>query len=477
MPRIPNPPFIETGIPSVSPETGNGGTAYITDLCHIPPQFRGGYENGMAVVATLPGEMERGGSLAMFLNKGRAPESLIQGWTHLKDAYIDAGYNNFSVTNISSMMASQHYGEYVYACVHRSSGDGYKNIEQIWRTRDPRILEVRHHTAWDASVGGARYPSSLFTGTGHMHVSSTYHPRIWTVRENRVMSWIDRGVGWWPAITVSWIGGPTSWQFEGGHFVQWYSKPNGRTDIRGPFLSFPWRQGRTGPPELWWIVPELNEIGERTGRNLIYAAKWKVGQWRHPGGDWELWDDDHGPGLGANGYGMEGTLPGDGLGYNPQGIAFEHDWFDDAHIVGILPPFRGLSRTGILPTYFRFHRDRLVNGRMWIMASRGENIYGKSGTWDGLWWGYSDDDGRNWRTLRPMSPAAGEPYTGVSGPASRAGNFAMMQNGMMLTSVRGSMGRNRQLLITPNWTPQGIGTPSRRPTIYKHGESKGAVWL
>lgn len=479
--RVPNPPFIETGIPSVSPVEGNTGTAFIADLCVIPPKFRGGYENGMAVIATLPGEMSTSGSLGMWLNKGKSPESLIQGWTHLPDAYIDAGYNNYSVTSYSMAMASQHYGEYVYGCVFRSSGDGWKNIEMLWRTRSPSLLEIRHWQSWDPTVGAANYPRSLFSGAGQLHVSSTYHPRLWLIRGSQVLSWIDRGTGWWPAIHHSWVsrgGGPDTWSFEAGHYVQWYNKPDGRTDIRGPFLSFPWRKGRHAPPELWWIVPETNEIGERTGRNLIYASKWMDGKWRHPGDNFSLGDDNHGPGM-KTPYPLEGyTEPGHGTGYNPLGKAFEHDWFKDENIVGVLPPLRGMSRDGDLPPFFRFHRDRVVSKRLWMMASRGNNIYADGGMWDGLWWGYSDDDGKTWRTVRPMSPAAGEPYVNVSGPAARAGNFAMMQNGMMVTSVRASMPefRNRQVLITPNWTPQGVGTPSRRPTIYKRGESAGAVW-
>jgi hypothetical protein len=137
----------------------------------------------------------------------------------------------------------------------------------------------------------------------------------------------------------------------------------------GPVLVFPWRCGNYGAPELWYFV--MRGIRQKAVFD-IYAARWKRHQYQRVP-NLTLGDD---PDFEA---GTRRFPTG-----NPDGYAFEYDWFHKSKKVGTVGPFPngdvwnqvedpfGFEDSLVRWPGFRVVRDYNRIGRMqFIMANNG----------------------------------------------------------------------------------------------------------
>lgn len=185
-----------------------------------------------------------------------------------------------------------------------------------------------------------------------------------------------------------------------------------------PCFVKPWATDAMPAPELWFFVPEYNG-GARTGRWEIYRSRWLAGQRRrghyeHPSGYYgfsEYLDDDNAFNAGTN------TFPR----RNHYGFAFESDWYNHAHKVGVTGPFPSTEYGGgggggggsnmlhaqgrmglvtdVMGPQFRIERDRKRYGVLHLVYANfvpdGGDYYGGLNATD-VWYSTSRNDGATW---------------------------------------------------------------------------------
>lgn len=165
-----------------------------------------------------------------------------------------------------------------------------------------------------------------------------------------------------------------------------------------PQLVKPWSTDASEPPEVWFFVPEVLQLpvvgnvasGDKvTGRLAIYRARWRAGQRvranfsNAPFGTPEVEALDDDPAF-TDGRRRHPRL-------NPGGWAFERNWHDAAHLVGVAGPF-----TFNAPDLrIRVERDRQRYGVLHMTFVDFMNPYYQNGVAN-VWYSSSHDDGRHW---------------------------------------------------------------------------------
>lgn len=181
------------------------------------------------------------------------------------------------------------------------------------------------------------------------------------------------------------------------HRVPW-----GEQRFTLPAFVKPWSTDAATPaPELWFLVPQLNG-GNFTGCFELYRSRWLAGQRRRidvaspvtGARDVEVLDDD------ANFSDGNTRYPR----HNPHGYAFEANWQDANHRVGVVGPLPGLDLSGYNPDLsyadqwqFKIERDRHRPGVLhFVFATSGPTSYDPYAKIGAVWFAESLDDGVHW---------------------------------------------------------------------------------
>ena len=162
-------------------------------------------------------------------------------------------------------------------------------------------------------------------------VSDDATPFIWTtfgdVSDNGAdcgyFGFADDGSGTFGSMFQNQVTGDRKVTGQLAAYYQTTSLPDGIYAF-GPVLVHPWRCGNYGAPELWYFV--MHGFGPKT-RFDIYAAKWGRHQYQPVPN--LIFDDDP--------FFESGQRRFPSL--NPEGYAFDHDWYRPANKISSIGPF------------------------------------------------------------------------------------------------------------------------------------------
>lgn len=324
-------------------------------------------------------------------------------------------------------VASQRSGEYSYVFQHQDREGLFTStrLVTVFKVTRSEYVQVA------GVAGGGNVFTSFFTllscfGDGQFHVSDEEQPFIWNVYDSvhsgstaSVTGFRDdnsQNIGYYIAagggVTYNTIFGQSA------AFFQQYTLPSGLYGY-GPYLVHPWASGSYNPPEMWYFINEFNTTGQTTGRFKIYRSQWKKSQYVKPTG-YKFGDD-------ANYEAGSSRYPA----LNPLGYAFEHNVFDDAHLVGIIGPFQEAAvynpDSGVVasaqnaanttatkipigspaanPLGFAVVRDKKRSNVLHLVISDGGTYPTDAGVLNRIWFTNSADDGATWGRVTQVSPA------------------------------------------------------------------------
>lgn len=406
MSRLANPPILLTDITTnvYFSEAVNDGTGYrkryinaddgIWDAVVIPRSFeQTGFIGGLVAGNILSGDVST--FSAIHMHQRALATDYKRGWNYVNESAFGTYRGNFGEGRAEIALAAQREGNGVYLLQHVSTE--YAETTRVAALTRPEFVDTIYQKGFYLSDFGpafrVNYDSDFF-------VSDDENPFFWAVEGVNtgvattvgfVADGTDLGVtrmdydhtdqNPYSALYGVYVSPGSGFHSSGtcSNFRQKYPFPRGVAGY-GPFLSFPWRCGTYGAPELFFYVPEYDSNGYTTGRIKIFRSEWKRGAWKRydnprpdkplsyqtqiayytgyqtgypvtvPGGpavynfhpdrsrSFEeipyIIDDD--PAYNAGPHAPNGTRFPKG---NPAGFAFDHRWYKTTNHVGTVGPF------------------------------------------------------------------------------------------------------------------------------------------
>lgn len=300
-------------------------------------------------------------------------------------------------------LAAQRLGDYVYVITWNSTrtgsmpdGFGFPTrfdtngnfkIFKVGPSGNPTTVlnQTISTVSEDPAIGITQCPlPGLISGYGagsgsrtELFVSDDATPFIWHTSGDISNLWVGGNPVWTCAFQES-GGSPGSWKDSNdgkhhltgqiGAYAQQSHLPAGQYGF-GPYLVHPWSAGNYGPPEQWYFI--CRGAGKQCAFD-IYRSVWARGQYVRDSSI-VLADDSA---FMANSR----QYPAG----NPDGWAFDHDWYQASKKVGTCGPFPDadvLNRAdahgnSIVYPYFRVLRDRKRIGQLHIVFGDGKPISG-----------------------------------------------------------------------------------------------------
>lgn len=404
---------------------------------------------------------------------------------------IPSGNSNLSFS-AAGAVASQRQGQYAYCFMYFARSGIFTDTIQttVYKVTRDEYVQVAGVTGGQQVLTGSNSTSATLpllnvANAGQFFVSDEEEPFIWNVSgsvslggQALMTGFRDDNSG---NIGYSLPNGSfgTAYYGQAAAYLQAVNLPAGMHGF-GPYIVHPWSSGNYAPPELWYFINEFDESGwNTTGRFLVYRARWKKGAYVKPVGV-QFADD---PDFEAN----LTSFPK----LNPLGYGWETKIFDDAHLVGIVGPFNGISVynpkgdafaalqnstsvhgspvgapasydfTGsnktVLPFAFKVVRDKKRFGSLHIIAIDG-GVYPNDGTLlNRVWYSNSADDGKTWTRMSQISPAIQPATQGTAAVVANLPTSAAVQR----TGIPTSAGlQTSEMVSYNNWSNGAVAMPS-----------------
>lgn len=254
-----------------------------------------------------------------------------------------------AVANSPHVIAHLKRPRYRYWVPRVTGPDAGARTEQrmkIVRIHPDHTVETRFdHASHESVISDYAQGNGGLTNLYHdLFVSDDATPFIWQtfgdVSGLYGLSFADqhsyyRGVGYWgfPDDGTNQTGGYIKdggqlFGYTGAYFQQIFL-PDGIFAF-GPVLVHPWRAGPHGAPELWYFV--MNGDGEHATYD-IYAAQWGRGNFHRPVGTFHYVENDDDYNNQTRHYPTK----------NPDGYAFDSNWYRPANYHGRIGPFPNLK--------------------------------------------------------------------------------------------------------------------------------------
>lgn len=482
---------------------GGTGTNFTLSVTRLPRGFREkDYADGLAVMFRLKypsGAHETRDRFQFGFHKPAADvKGYSQGWTVLDSP--DAG------PTYTGVMGAQRRGEWVYGIAGQTFQGGQRRTQFVDRMNSFKIRERRQHddATYYEGLGGAA--SGATTDSFMMHrnmelfVSDHAEPELYYLSGFSIGKTTDRNglpmaYHWVQEDQRGFGGGDTSLPFYPYHRFKyefwhtWQDLDRGPANTQYPALVFPWRCGDYLPPEAWFFVPEKTQSNTYTGRLKIYRSTYGPNQWSSDYGPLRLtsrWLPSD-PRLKVNG-GTVDAQPGDYLrnytvgdtkaDRNPTMSAYNGQWYQDKHLVGVVGPFRGAiwSDKRDSPNgsgrVFKVVRDPRRKDRLHLAMFQTSSVFAQPGSWDGVWFAQSQDDGRTWGRARQMNPFVEDrpPHWSATHEGGSP-SLAITTGGDLLGLARATFkGEAQQSLLNINYAGGGIVTDyEREQVVFRQG--------
>lgn len=461
MSDLANAPLIDTDIPTsdayyykalpfaTSTTSADSGRRYLTQdagcsivsMDNVPNTFsRDSAQKGIvALVRTA--NFDGSNSLRLVVHQPTGSvRDYITGWDQLPEVTSTIGSGNANVQfTQGGCVASQRQGQYAYAFLQMMRFGIFSDTlaVTVYKVTRDEYVEVVGVAGGGQSQGGtSTFAQENIIGclnSGQFFVSDEEQPFIWNVTGTcsfggRAMTtgFRDDNSG---SIGYSLqIGNdqPRVYHGQSAAYMQYLQFPAGVHGY-GPVLVHPWSSGSYNPPELWFLVTEMDSSTRTTGRFHIQRSRWKKGAYRKPDGV-VLGEDD---------AFNNGQSPFPAL--NPLGYGWEQDCFDESHRVGTIGPFSSMpvwnprgdpmaalqnseANTGAplgapgtggftydpqstLPLGFKVVRDKKRMGVLHLVIGDGGSYPRSGAEINRLWFANSSDDGSTWSRMNQIGPA------------------------------------------------------------------------
>ena len=487
---LPFPPVVTTNLPTSG---FNMDRNHIQAVIRTPNGFLDEpYANGLCVMYRVQaGDGYEGDPRDVYRFALHKPvknfENLATGWVN-----IEAPYEG---PTTSGVLGAQRRGQYIYGVGGQTtSGTGAFRYQFVDRFNGLYGRERRHHDnsvyfeGLGGAASGAPLDSLMYAENNEMFVSDTDPPQIWWLSDNSVGRIIDDGTTWawhWQSEDQRGFGfGDDSTPYYATHrfkFPFWHTWQDYEAPDHAikPALVQPWSGGDYDEPEMWWFIPERLKTGEFTKRLNIYRSHWKRNQyradrgWVRLGPRWVAGD----PRLGTPPYAgikvgdlVAGRTSQSDATTNTEGLAFDHDWFNEDHLVGTVGPFRGAKFRADPQAYIpKVIRDPRRHNKLTMALLTRDSVYGDG--WDGAWYVHSADDGKTWGRARHISPAIKDRDGFNGGPYAGTPSLTLATNGdLIIPAVAAYHGQAHQSLASVNYNHAGVGSPEQLSVVFRRGE-------
>lgn len=399
----------------------------IMSMDNLPNSFGVTANQKGIIAAYLTSNFDSSHTLRVAMRKPTATlRDYRTGWDDLPALAVNIPVNSANATFSGGIaVSSQRQGQYAYVFRHVIQLGLFQSADSVtvFKVTRDEYVEVAG-VAGGGQVGASpALPILSSENDGQYFVSDEEQPFVWNVYGGVQGGGVAYMTGFRDDssqnIGYSVYVNPTTFYYgQTAAFYQQMQLPAGIYGY-GPYLVHPWSSGSYDPPEAWYFVHEFDSTGQTTGRFKIYRAQWKKGAYIKP--SVVTFGDDPNFQAGRTRY----------PALNPLGYAFEHNIFDDAHLVSIIGPFqeipvynpRGdltaktqnavnttttkipLAAPTALALGFNVVRDTKRPNVLHIVIADGGSYPKDSGVLNRIWFTNSSDDGVTWGRITQIGPA------------------------------------------------------------------------